>query len=298
MPSEARDLVLHIARWAGLVGMLLAAGVVMFGRIVWRSEESPHGVQERFAARSRLLLLVLWMVSVLATLVALLAEPGYAQLDVLRLALVAIPGCIVLPMGRRSSHRMASPRVLESLSVAGLVLAAALAGHVRGSSPMLPNLSAAVIHVAGGAAWAGGLVTLLGAALPASRSVDPDVRAAIMAPVVARFSNLAVASVVAVITSGVYSSWVEVRTLGGLTGSAYGMVLLAKLGTLVPILAIGAINNRWTTRRLLRAAASGASGGADMATLRRLVAWEVALLAALVGLTALLLSLSPPVRQL
>jgi putative copper export protein len=119
-----------------------------------------------------------------------------------------------------------------------------------------------------------------------------------MAPVVARFSNLAVVSVVAVITSGVYSSWVEVRTLGGLTGSVYGVVLLAKLGTLVPILAIGAINNRWTTRRLLRAADSGASGRAGMATLRRLVAWEVALLAALVGLTALLLSLSPPVRQL
>jgi hypothetical protein len=176
MPSEASDFVLHIARWAGLAGILLAAGVVMFGRIVWRSAETPHGVQERFAARSRLLLRVLWMVSVLATLVALLAEPGYAQLDLLRLALVAIPGCIVLPRSKRSSHRPDSPRILEALSVIGLVLAAALAGHVRGSSPLLPNLSAAVIHVTGGAAWTGGLVTLLGAALPASRLLDPGRR--------------------------------------------------------------------------------------------------------------------------
>jgi copper transport protein len=297
MPSEARDLVLHIARWAGLAGMLLAAGVLLFGRIVWRRVDYPPGVEERFAARSRLLLLVSWLVSLLAMLVALFAEPGYAQLDVLRLTLVVIPGGIVLAVGKRSSHR-AYAGVLEALSITGFVLAAALAGHVRGSSPLLPNLAAAVVHVAGGAAWTGGLVTLLGAALPASRSVDPEGRAAVMAPVVARLSNLAVAGVVAVLTSGAYSSWVEVRTLGGLTGSTYGLVLLAKLGTLVPILAIGAINNRWTTRRLRRAAASGAPGRTNVAILRRLVAWEVALLAALVGLTALLLSLTPPVRQM
>jgi copper transport protein len=277
--------------------MLLAAGVLMFGRIVWHRAKYPHGVEERFAARSRLLLLVSWMVSVFATLVALFAESGYAQLDVLRLALVLIPGGIVLTVGQRSSHRAYAARVLEALAVTGLVLAAALAGHVRGSSPLLPNLAAAVIHVAGGAAWTGGLVSLLVAALPASRSDDSEGGAAIMAPVVARFSNLAVAGVVAVVTSGVYSAWVEVGTLGVLTGSTYGLVLIAKLGTLVPILAIGAINNRWTTRRLLRAAASGAPRGTNVATLRRLVAWEVALLAGLVGLTALLLSLSPPVRQ-
>ena len=118
-----------------------------------------------------------------------------------------------------------------------------------------------------------------------------------MAPVVSRFSNLAVVSVVAVVVSGTYSSWVEVRTLESLTDSTYGVVLLAKLATLVPILVIGAINNRWTTRRLVRAASSGSATDGDR-LLRRLVACEVAFLVGLVGLTAVLLSLTPPVRGL
>ncbi|MBA3728366.1 MAG: CopD family protein [Actinobacteria bacterium] len=84
----------------------------------------------------------------------------------------------------------------------------------------------------------------------------------------------------------------------GLTDSTYGLVLLAKLGALVPILALGAVNNRWMTRRKVRAAASGTSGATAMVMLRNLVACEVGLLGVLVGLTAFLLSLSPPVRQL
>ncbi len=52
------------------------------------------------------------------------------------------------------------------------------------------------------------------------------------------------------------------------------------------------------TRRKVRAAASGTSGATAMVMLRNLVACEVGLLGVLVGLTAFLLSLSPPVRQL
>ncbi len=57
-----------------------------------------------------------------------------------------------------------------------------------------------------------------------------------------------------------------------------GLVLLAKLGALVPILALGAVNNRLMTRWMVRAAASGTPGTTAMVMLRNLVAWEVTLL--------------------
>ncbi|MBA3552536.1 MAG: CopD family protein [Actinobacteria bacterium] len=295
---------LHFARWAGLAGMLLAAGVLLFRRLVWRPvtsrSEMPDAVEKRFAARSRPLLVGAWVASTGATLVALLIEPGYAQVDAVRFGLVVLPLGAVLATETRSPDHGPTAALLEAASVAGLVLSAALTGHVRGSSPLVPNLAAAAIHVGGAAAWGGGLVTLLVAALPSARALSGGRRVALLAPVVARFSNIAVVAVAVavVVASGVYSAWVEVRTLGGLTDSTYGLVLLAKLGALVPILALGAVNNRWMTRRMVRAAASGSSEATAIVMLRRLVAWEVALLGILVGLTAFLLSLSPPGRSL
>ncbi len=176
----------------------------------------PEGVEKRFAARSLPLPVGAWAASTAATLVALLIEPGYAQVDAVRLGLVALPlGTVLATQARSPDHGSKAP-LLEMASVAGLVLGAALAGHVRGSSPLVPNLAAATIHVAGAAAWGGGLVTLLVAALPSARALDGGRRVALLAPVVARFSNMAVVAVAAVVTSGVYSAWVEVSTLGAL----------------------------------------------------------------------------------
>jgi copper transport protein len=298
MPSNTSEFLLHVARWVGLAAMLLAAGVLMFRRIVWGREQRPRVVEERFATRSQWLLVAALVASVAAVLIALFLEAGYAQLDAVRLGLVAIPAGLALAAAKRSSDPTRATLLLEAFAVIGFVLGATLAGHVRGSSPLAPNLAAATVHVAAAAAWAGGLVALIVAALPASRTADPQEGTAIMAQVVARFSNLALACVVAVVVSGTYSSWVEVRTLDELTGSTYGVVLLAKIGALIPILVIGAVNNRWTRRRLLRAASSREPATNGISALRRLVAWEVAFLVGLVGLTALLLSLSPPVRQL
>jgi copper transport protein len=298
MPSNTSEFLLHVARWAGLAAMLLGAGVLMYRRLVWGLDQHPPMVEERFAARSRWLLVAASVVSVAALLTALFLEAGYAQLDALRLGLVAIPAGLTIAIARRSAEPTRPTLLLEGYAVVGFVLAGTLAGHVRGSSPLVPNLAAATVHVAAAAAWTGGLVALLVAALPASRALGLEERTAIMAPVVARFSNLAVATVIAVVASGTYSSWVEVRTLDGLTDSPYGVILLAKLGTLVPILVIGAVNYRWTRPRLLRAASQSPPTTNGISALRRLVAWEVALLAGLVGLTAILLSLLPPVRQL
>jgi copper transport protein len=106
---------------------------------------------------------------------------------------------------------------------------------------------------------------------------------------------MAVIAVGIVLVTGIYRSWVEVGALRALTGAPYGWVLLGKIGVFLPLLALGAINNRWTNPRLERASHGDGDPKASLGVLRRLVTIEVALAIAVLGLTSFLVNL-PPAR--
>jgi putative copper export protein len=180
------------------------------------------------------------------------------------------------------------------MALVALLLSAALSGHARGSSLPVPNVLVALIHVAAAAAWVGGLVALVAVAFPAARDQVEADRASILAPVVARFSDLAVLSVLAIVASGIYSAWMEIGTLRAVTTSNYGLIFLAKLAAFLPVLALGGINNRWTKPRLVRAVRDRMNARASLLLLRRLVALEIGMIAVVLALTVLLLQLSPP----
>ena len=74
------------------------------------------------------------------------------------------------------------------------------------------------------------------------------------------------------------------------------MVFLAKLTAFAPALVLGAINNQWTKPRLFKAARTRRAAGAPVRHIRRLVALEIALVVAVLALTALLVHLVPPAR--
>ena len=61
---------------------------------------------------------------------------------------------------------------------------------------------------------------------------------------VPRFSTMAVVSVVALITAGIVSAYLQIRTWSGLWETEYGLLVLAKIALLLPLLALGAYNNR------------------------------------------------------
>ena len=56
------------------------------------------------------------------------------------------------------------------------------------------------------------------------RRTNPEV----IGRVVARFSNLAIVSVLAISVTGVYNVWLEVGSLRALTETSYGKVLIVK----------------------------------------------------------------------
>ena len=179
------------------------------------------------------------------------------------------------------------------LVVLGLVATPGLAGHAGTTSPVVPNVGADVLHMVGAAVWMGGLVLLLMAAFPATKGLDDLDRCRVLAPMVARFSDIAVVAVGILVATGVYRSWVEVRALRALD-TTYGWVLVAKVAAVLPILALGLFNNRWTKPRC-QLAAEGRGSPNILGVLRRAVAAEVALGIAVVGVTALLVNL-PPAR--
>jgi copper transport protein len=182
------------------------------------------------------------------------------------------------------------PLAASSVLVVALLATPGLAGHAATTPPVTLNIVTDVLHMMGAAAWLGGLLVLLAVAFPASRSADDGTRSSVLAPVVARFSNLALIAVGVIVATGAFRSWVEVRALRGFVDAGYGQVLLAKISVVVPLLVLGAINNRWALPRIKRAA--GDDHGA-LRVLKRVVTAEVALGMIVVGLTALLVNLAP-----
>ncbi|MGH2791681.1 MAG: CopD family protein [Actinomycetota bacterium] len=180
--------------------------------------------------------------------------------------------------------------VTAALWSVALLVTPGLQGHAGTTEPVAVNLTADVIHLAGAAAWIGGLVVLAFAAWPATKQLDDAERAAVLAPVVGRFSTAAMISVAAIVVTGTYRSFVEVGAWRALFDTSYGLTLVAKLALFVPLLVLGAINQRWLKPRL---AEVSSRGGGAVATLRRLIGGELALAVAVVAATALLVNLAP-----
>ena len=320
-------------RWLLLVSLLVLAGAAAFLVLVWGHLMSPSDVVgARFAARWRRVVVAAWATAVASTLLLYVvqgalaadvplgealssdvlrevAETRFGTVSLVRLGLLAACAA-VWPAVRRSVEPRASvgaaavavrPTTVV-LTAGGLLVLALLAtpgisGHPGTTEPVSLNVAADLLHMVAAAVWMGGLVLIVVGAFPATQDLPEDARARILAPVVARFSDLAVVAVAVLVVSGGFRAWAEVRTLDALTDANYGVVLLVKLAAVLPILALGAINNRWTKPRIVEAAAEGDPdrAGRPVRTLGRLVGAEVAMGAVVIGITALLVNL-PPAR--
>ena len=160
----------------------------------------------------------------------------------------------------------------------------AAAGHARTSGTIA--LVADVVHVAAASVWVGGLAFLVLALLLAGADRWPLASRAV--PV---FSILAVASVVTLIVAGTLRGYQEVRAFHGLWDTTYGVLLLVKIGLVLPILALGAYQNRFAVPRLKRQIASAV----EQRRFLRVAGAELAIMAVVVSVTAVLVT-EPPAK--
>lgn len=105
---------------------------------------------------------------------------------------------------------------------------------------------------------------------------------------------MAVLSVVALITAGVVSAYLQIRTWSGLWETEYGLLVLAKITLLLPLLALGAYNNRYAVSRLR----AGIASVLERRRFLRVTAVELGIMVAIVAVTAVLVNAEPARTEL
>ncbi|MGY5058273.1 copper resistance CopC/CopD family protein [Streptomyces sp. 900105755] len=134
------------------------------------------------------------------------------------------------------------------LAVGGTVVAAGLAASwamaEHASTGLQPGIAMPVdvIHLLAVATWLGGLTALL-VALYRAPADTPVASAAVQ-----RYSRVAFGSVLALVATGIYQSWRQLGSWSAFTDTAYGELLLVKIGLVALLVGIASISRRWTGR--------------------------------------------------
>lgn len=194
------------------------------------------------------------------------------------LAFVMVSLCLAFAAGRVT--RLAASLSILSLAILGPAFA--LTGHASGAGIQWLSFSAVSLHVIAVAFWAGalpGLWSMLGREKPGQREC------------LLRFSSAIPLSIGTMLSAGGYLAIVQVGTPAVLLTTNYGNVLLAKLALVVVALALGTWNRIVLTAPVSRGSASAA------AAMKAIVAVEIALLIAILAITALW-RFTPPPRAL
>lgn len=177
------------------------------------------------------------------------------------------------------------------IALVGAAVAAtsfAATGHTRAGPSAALATAADASHLLVTAAWGAGLVLLLITLRERHKGrAGTDDQPGTVA-LVGRFSTLATVTVLAVGVTGSILAWSEVRSLGALTGTTYGRLLLVKVAAVATIGALGAYNHFRLVPALTRGKASAA-----LAQLRATLRVEVAVLVGVIALSAVLVVVTP-----
>jgi len=221
----------------------------------------------------------------------LLTSSRFGTVWLVRHGLFLLLGVLILLRERERSRADAIAWRLEGWALGAVAMAAmAWAGHAAAVEPLggIALLSDA-LHLVAAGTWLGALLPLALLLRAASTEAGADARPyAVLA--IRRFSVLAAALMLVIITTGLWNAGAEAGTVPALIGTRYGGLLLVKIALLVAALALAVAN-----RRLLPAlSGDGVTVGRPaMLRLSRFIAGELALALLILGVAAAL-SLTVP----
>ena len=155
-------------------------------------------------------------------------------------------------------------------------------GHAAGTASHDAAVTALGLHLVGAALWVGGIVMLV-----LVRGVVTQGR---LAAVVGRYSSIALGCFVLVAVSGVASAQIRVGALSNLF-SPYGALVLVKIGAIVALGVLGAVQRRRTVVAL-------AATPARHRPFWTLIVLELAVMGVASGFAAALGRTAPPVSQI
>jgi putative copper resistance protein D len=192
------------------------------------------------------------------------------------------------------SCRQSAMRLLLSANLLlALAFVATLAwcGHAgAGTGPVARlHVGADAVHITAASAWLGALVPLLVFIRPRRRQAVP---LAERIAILRRMSSLATLSVLVIVATGLVNAWILTNGFEALLGSAYGEVLLLKVGLFVAMLGFAAVNRFWFLPKLTPAQADAAAAE-TFARLSLFVAAEIALGVGVIVVVAVLGQMPP-----
>jgi putative copper resistance protein D len=208
---------------------------------------------------------------------------GLARVGLALLLVIAVRGA------GRGAARPGRWAVAVTLGVLLMVNAAWLAHAASRLHERGPLMVVTVLHQWGAVVWVGGLIHLAAFALLWRRAGGGAVEPA-GARLLARFSSVAIASLVLVLGPGIVLTWSYVGAWGGLVGTGYGVMVLTKIALLACAMVLGGLNFR-----LLRRGGGDRGAAAVAARVPALIEAEVGIGITLLLAAASLTSLPPSV---
>ncbi len=301
-----------IARLLVFASLPLLVGTTMFGGWLAPAARRRAGV--------RRLVVWGWVVGLVGTVVGLVTYGPYAyggsladafDLDLLadtmgeragavalaRLALLVVALPLLGVLVRAWAADRSPPRWWPGAAAVvglGLVVTPGVGGHASSGELVVPALVADALHVTAMAAWLGGLAVLAVMLCPDRDSRTRDggggngaAGAAVLTPMVDRFSRMATVCIGVIVVTGIFQSWRQMRSLDALVDTDYGRTLLVKVALVAVAVACAGL-----VRRIVRRPDTTHGVGA----LRRSVGIEAVVLGAVLVATAVLVDAVPPRR--
>lgn len=292
-PTGPMKAALGIVQALGYLGLLLAAGLVVFQCWILggaRVSTAARDLLTRVHRAAAGLSVVAWAAAVplAGAYQQGLGLSGAVDADALDLGLVG-DDLVVLAMvtvGAVAGLFARRWRVAATLGAALAVVAPSIAGHTRAFEPVPLLVATDVLHVAAGAAWLGGLVGLALTMPSLAR------RARDAAEVLARFSGVAAGSLGLLVVCGSLLGWRIIGSWSALLGTTYGRLLVVKIAV-VALVAGVALWNRLRLVPRVRDAVGHPEVQRAAALVRRAVRVEAVLVVAVLGVTGFLTNQPP-----
>ncbi|MDP5228618.1 MULTISPECIES: cytochrome c oxidase assembly protein [Arthrobacter] len=186
---------------------------------------------------------------------------GQAWLFVVIVAALVATACF----GLRNTTGLAFTLLLALVGM----IPPALNGHAASSDDHAGAVNSIGLHVLGASLWVGGIVVLALISGLLGRGITGAARKDVTAPVLKRFSALALVCFFLVSASGVVSAAIRVTSWHDLFYSPYGQLVLVKGFCALVLGAIGYMHRAWIIPRL------GGNGGTAGTLSARRVLWQV-----------------------
>lgn len=326
-PSQNPSILESAARWIVLLGsaVMLGGAIYVLAVVLPSARLLSDGARETMRKLSLDVLVVTSTIAVFlmlqGSLIQLLVQAdrlgGLGRADEIltdtrlgnyliarQVLLLASLGAIGLVW--RSKGNVLAPLGLLVVSALGVIVTQSLVSHAAATDGSFWKIGADLLHLITAALWVGGLIHI-GLSMP--RWLDELKglpRTLFAAESFRRFSVLAAFSVAVLLVSGVLSALAQFTSFEQLWDTTYGRSLLGKMGAMLPLLAVAALNALILQPRIIAtglqmrgaAASDDAPAMAPAANLQRLllntVRIEAALGIAVLTAVAVLIQLQPP----